>query len=165
MSKKFINNIIIEGGRIIFRNFAGEESKFNRAGNRNFCAIISNDMVDQLKEDGWNIKELPPREEEDEPTYYLQVTVSYKVAPPKIMLITNKYKTKLSEDTVASIDYADIENVDMVIHPYLWEVNGKSGVKAYFESMYVKIREDYFASKYSDLNTNEDVPTFPSDPF
>ena len=69
MSKKFINNIIIEGGRIIFRNFAGEESKFNRAGNRNFCAIISNDMVDQLKEDGWNIKQLPPREEDDYPTY------------------------------------------------------------------------------------------------
>lgn len=145
------SNIVIESARIGFRNFSGKEGKFNPAGRRNFCVFLDMDIALALEKDGWNVRWLQPRDESEDRQPYLQISVSYDNIPPKIVLVTQKGKTIMDEDSVNILDWAEIQNVDIIIRPYNWEVNGKSGVKAYVKSMYVTIMEDSFESKYYDV--------------
>jgi hypothetical protein len=145
------SNITIENARIGFRNFTGKEGQFNPAGQRNFCVFLEDDVAELFAADGWNIKHLKPKDPGDPPQAYLQVAVSYANYAPKITLITGTGKNILDEDTVNILDWADIDNVDLIIRPYNWEVNQKKGVKAYLKTMYVTITEDEFADKYRNV--------------
>lgn len=156
MAKNQVANITLNDCRIIFRNFSGKEGKFNPAGRRSFCVILDNMLAADLEREGWNIKYLKPRDDEEEPQAYLQVRVNYGNVDPKIYMVVGKQKTLLDEDSVSSLDYAEIENVDLVIRPYEWDVNGKSGITAYVKTMYVTVARDEFADKYD--FSDEEIP-------
>ena len=158
MAKERIPNISVENARIIFRNFAGKESKFNPQGKRNFCLLIDEEQAKNLKDDGWNVKYLNPRDPDDPPQPYIQVAVAFENYPPNIFLISGGKKTRLDEDSVSVLDYAEIENIDLIINPSHWEVSGKSGIKAYLKNMYVTIVENEFEKKYRDLEEDNEYP-------
>jgi hypothetical protein len=144
-----VGNIAIENARLIFRNFEGKEGKYNRSGDRSFCLVIPDEaMANQLSDDGWNVKALPARDGDEEVLYYIPVSVNYQNIPPEIYTITRHGKELMTEGMVASLDYADILEADVIARPYNWEVNGKTGIKAYLKTMYVTIQEDEFAAKY-----------------
>jgi hypothetical protein len=155
------NKLAIDNARILFKNFTGKDDKFAHEGDRSFSVLIDDeDLANQLKNEGWNIKQLTPRDPDEKPSYYIKVKISYKVRAPKVWLLTNHKRTLLDESTISTLQYARIENADVVISPWQWDINGKSGIAAYLDTLYVKIEDDPFAEKYADyeMNGNDEVP-------
>jgi hypothetical protein len=148
------NTVVLENVRLIFRNFAGREGMYNREGDRNFAVVLPRDVAEAMARDGWNVKLLKAREEGEEDQPYISVAVNFQGRrPPVIKMITSKTHrtTDLDEESVEVLDWADIENVDLMIRPYDWAVSGNTGRKAYLQSLYVTIIEDPLQLKYGDL--------------
>lgn len=150
MKVEFTRGILqIEDARIIFRNFSGEGSKYNREGDRNFAVIIPDEEIkDQLVENGWNVKIKPPRDEDDSPFMYLPVKIRFNHRGPGIYLVSGDKVTRLNEETIGMLDEVDIKSVDMDLRPYDWEVNGKTGRSAYLQALNVIQNIDRFAARY-----------------
>jgi hypothetical protein len=146
-----VNNIVIEDAKITFLNFSGKEGQFNREGDRNFVVLLDTTMADQLVADGWNVKQLTAREEDEEDQPYLQVSVGYKAYPPRIVMIgaQSGSRTELGEGEVELLDSVEVHHVDLIIRPYNWEVSGKTGKKAYLKSLFITIVEDPLELKYA----------------
>ena len=148
-----VNNINIEGATIIWKNFSGERDRFN-PGKRGFSVVIDDAvMADELKQEGWNVKERPLQEGADasEQEWTLPVKLNMN-RYTQVWLIVGNHKTLLDEDTVAQLDVVDFVDCDLSIRPYEWEMSGRTGITAYVDSMYVTIRENKFAEKYADLD-------------
>ena len=149
MEIRHLNNGIcqIDDARICFRNFSGEAGKYNREGDRNFAVIIPDqEIADEMIDRGWNVKIKEPREEGEDPFMYLTVIVKFNGNGPHVYVQSGRNMNQLDEESVGMIDDIDISSVDLDIRPYEWEVNGKTGVTAYLQSMKVVQNIDRFAA-------------------
>lgn len=139
----------IEDARIIYRNFAGIGSKYNRDGDRNFAVIIPNqEIADELIADGWAVKIKPPRDEDDSPFMYLPVKVKFNNRGPAAYVKSGNSVQRLNQDTIGMLDEIDIQSVDMDLRAYDWEVNGKTGRSAYLQAINVIQNIDRFGAQY-----------------
>lgn len=160
----------IDDARICFRNFSGEGSTFNRAGDRNFALVIAGgvlddghevrevdamEMAEALQNDvnsygvGWNVKIKAPREEGDEPFIYMPVKVKFNANGPTIYVTTGRRMNKLDEESVDNLDDLEISSVDLDIRPYDDEFNGRAFRSAYLSKINVHQEIDRFAARYA----------------
>ena len=145
------NILQIDDAIIIYRNFAGEASQFNRAGDRNFSVLIEDEQIaNELRDRGWNVKIKQAREEGDIPFMHLPVKVKFNDRGPSVYLVSGSNRVKLDEETIGMLDSIDILGVDLDIRPFDWEVNGKAGRAAYLQSICVTQDIDRFAQRFEE---------------
>lgn len=151
MRINFRDNILeIEDARIIYRNFSGLGSKFNREGDRNFAVIVdSEEAKDILVEEGWNVKIKDPRDGYEEPFMFLPVKIKFNSRGPAAYVKSGDSVTRLNEDTIEMLDEIDIASVDLDLRPYDWDVNGKTGRTAYLQAINVTQNIDRFGARYA----------------
>lgn len=168
MAAKHYPRVKIENARILFRNFEGREDKYNKLGDRNFCVLLDEVQAKELAEDyGLNVKSLKSREEGDPEEFYLKIAVSYKIKPPKLVMLTTRanpeveggvevVRSDIGQENCHVFDWVDIEKTDLVFTASPWEVGEKSGIKAYAQSVWVTIAEDELDRKYADVKYAEE---------
>ena len=157
MKINYRGNILeIADARIIYRNFSGAPSKFNREGDRNFAVIIPDqEIADQLINDGWNVKIKQPRDGYEDPFMFLPVKIRFNNRGPAAYVASGDSYTRLNEDTIGMLDDIDIASVEMDLRPYDWEVNGQTGRTAYLQAINVTQNIDRFGARYAAQDTDE----------
>jgi hypothetical protein len=156
-AKRRMDDVTMEGVQIRIRNFTGKEGTYNVKGQRNFLVLLNDDVADAMLEDGWNVKYLKPRDEDERPQPFLKVKVNFDSEPkPRVVLVTTRNKTTLSEEDAYILDWADIVSSDLIINPYQWtRDDGRSGITAYLRAGYFTINENELDLKYADVPENQ----------
>lgn len=154
-SPKRPDPIVIEGAVIKFKNFTGEQRQYNPAGQRNFVLLLPDELAQQLAAEGWNVKWKPGRHPEDPDEPQLTVKVKFKEPgderglDPIAYLIQGRRKLALDGRTVGILDRLAPLNIDLIVRPYVWDINGNIGITAYLDEIYYTAVEG-LSSKYAD---------------
>ena len=121
-----------------YRNFSGNKTEYNKTGDRKFTIFLPEDVAAELEDIGWYVKHKPPYREGDDPQYQMDISVAFDPYPPSICLISyDGVRTYLNKSNVSVLDSTDIARADLELRPYNWEVNGKTGCKAYLKELVV----------------------------
>lgn len=145
--------LLFEDAAFMYRsNFEGRPTKFKDAGEREITVQIPEDQVDKMIADGWNVKRAKDQDTGDYTGQaYLPVKVDWGYRSPRIVQVTSRGGTLMEEDMVGLLDSADIQNFDVLVRGYDYDVNGTKGRKAYLKTFVAFIAEDYLELKYADL--------------
>lgn len=149
----------IENTRMVFRNFEGRAGQYNKEGDRNFCVLLDPEDAAYLENEGFNVQHFHPRDDrpEDIPQAFMRLIVRFDRIPPKIVLITSKNRTVLTEESVGSLDRIRVDHVHVAIHPRL-NRNGKYKYTGYLRELYVYVMESYLENKYIANPDTEEAP-------
>jgi len=162
----------LQNHQIIFRNFAGTKDAYNQSGKRQFSIILDPERAQDLSDKGWNVKVLHARDEGEPPTPFLPVEANLDgYYPPKVYLMSGvaqpdgtidiQAKTMLDRDTIAELDHANFAKVDIIVSPYSWEWNGRTGIKAYAKAIYATVILDPLELKYANIGSNNPLAPNP----
>lgn len=150
--------VTIRDAEITYKNFNGDEKPFNEAGKRNFSLVLGEEDATDLIAKGWNVRAMRMGEEDTEQYYHLSIAVNYRYKPPRVYLITaqGKKKALLGESLVGMLDQLEYSKVDLEFTPYDWKMAGKTGKKAYLQTMFFHMLESPLELEYADV---EEIPS------
>ena len=154
-----IPDINITEGQIAYSNFSGNPTQYNpEGGKRSVTFVIPNEIADDLKAEGWPVRE--QNFDDGTSRYLLDAAFLFRTRngqprDPKIFIVRDKKLIHVTEDTADALDRADIVSVDAVIAASYWEYAGRSGIKAYINSMYLTIKENPIDAKYRKMMEEE----------
>lgn len=147
--------IVIENTRFIFEtNFSGDPSRDRFHSDQRRANIIINnpELVQELIDNGFNVRETKPRPGEEEghvPTYFIAIKANYGSKwPPKIYLVSgDSDPVLLDSETVCGLDHISIDNVNVQLNTRF----GENGNSLYIRTMYVEqgVSDDPFAERYA----------------
>lgn len=154
--------LVAEGVTILpgtYRNFAGLPDQFNPGGGKRYFNFVIDDpeAAQEMKNDGWNVKIKPPREEGDTPFCYLKVAVAFpkpgsRARDLDIAMFKSSGVNKLDESTIGLLDRAYITKANIVVRPYNWDQNDPNKKAAYVQELHAYVQEEsHFSADYDDF--------------
>ena len=160
MSNKERAVVFLENTKFIYRtNFAGnpDNDKYGNKAHRGTIVIPTEELADEIRCMGIDVKMTKPREGEEEgfePVYYMPIIINYssdyaRYNPPIVALVVPGREPEiLNEDTIGKIDGVYITNVNASIEiVYLAKYDKYA---AYVKKMYVEqdVDDDPWYDKY-----------------
>lgn len=134
------NANILPGG---WRDFGGTGRYAEDGKKRIFNVKLDEGVALEMQKDGFNIKPLTARDEDDDNDgYRIEVDASFRVRPPQVWMVSGGVRTLLDEGSINVLDYADIERATISINPFPWESANGQGIKAYLHKAVIYLRED-----------------------
>lgn len=149
---------MIEDAKLVFRNFTGVEREYNSAGDRNFSVILDPKTAQEMIAEGWRVKQLKARNEDEEGDYHIKVTVNYKKGrPPRCVLLSSRGRSDLGAEEVEVLDVIDVAKADVMINGW-WSDMAGGGYGAFLKSIFVTADEDELELKYAQVPDAGAVP-------
>lgn len=152
---KKVGNITLEDAKFFGRpNFSGVEDRF-KDSRRKFTVLIPNEVADQLRQMGWNVKTNIPTQEElaeypdREPLSHLKVMVDDGSI---VQIRMGDDVETLSVGNFGVIDRSRIEEMDMEIRAWEYDPEEKPGeYSARLVALVANIRPNILEQKYGRL--------------
>lgn len=156
--------IVIDGivdREVRSRNFGGEERKdkitgrtVNSAGYRNFLLFVSEDIAEELKDQGCEVKYTKVQGPNDTPMPYVSITVSYYIRDVEACMISNGNVTQLDQNHIYMLNNVDFKNVciELAYGKEKVHQNGVKYIPLYAQKIWAEVVPSYFAEKYGYLN-------------
>ena len=153
----------VEHAVLMYKNFEGRPDRFNvKGGKRSFNLVLSEIVAEELKELGWNVKEKPPRDEDEDTLYTTEIILNMESKyPPKIYLCSDrngkKRMVQLDIDSVKMLDTGEFSNIDLIINPYQHDKDARYQFKGYLRQLYATqaVSTD-FGGKYANYEIADD---------
>lgn len=148
--KQKLGNLTLEDAKFFGRpNFSGEPDAF-KDERRKFTVLIPNDVADQLRDFGWNVKTNIPTQEEmaegREMLSHMKVMVD---RTSDIWVLMGEDREKLDERTMGILDKSRVERLDMEIRAWEYDPEEKPGeFSARLVTLIAVIRPNILSQKY-----------------